>query len=109
MIFGVFRLQNFSKRICGTERWKKYRSLEICLILALPAAAALIVASEEIIRVLFERGAFTAQQTRVTSYVLTGYAIGLPAYIMVKVLSTAYWARRVRALLLGSKTSQRTW
>jgi len=70
------------------------RALEMCLLLALPAAAALFVIPELLIEVLFERGAFTAEDTAVTATVLRCYAIGLPAYIAIKVFSTAHWARQ---------------
>ncbi len=70
------------------------RALEMCLLLALPAAAALFVIPELLIKVLFERGAFEAHDTAVTSQVLKAYAIGLPAYIAIKVFSTAHWARQ---------------
>lgn len=70
------------------------RALELCLLLALPAAAALFVIPELLISVLFERGAFAAADTAVTALVLQCYAIGLPAYIAVKVFSTAHWARQ---------------
>jgi len=69
------------------------RALEMCLLLALPAAAALAVMPETLITVLFERGAFEASDTAATSGVLMAYALGLPAYIAVKVFSTAHWAR----------------
>ncbi|MFK7839065.1 MAG: murein biosynthesis integral membrane protein MurJ [Bdellovibrionales bacterium] len=70
------------------------RALEMCLLLALPAAAALFVIPELLISVLFERGAFTAADTEITALVLRCYAIGLPAYIAIKVFSTAHWARQ---------------
>lgn len=70
------------------------RALEICLLLALPAAVALFVAAEPIIRVLFERGEFTAANTDMTAKVLMGYALGLPAYICIKVFSTAFWSKQ---------------
>lgn len=70
------------------------RALEICLLLALPAAAALFVIPEAIMATLFERGEFTIADTAIASKVLMAYAIGLPAYIAVKVLSTAYWSRQ---------------
>ena len=69
------------------------RSLEYCLLLALPAAAALLVVPDVIIKGLFERGEFTSGDTQKAAFVLQGYAIGLPAYIFVKVFSTAYWSR----------------
>lgn len=70
------------------------RALEACFIFALPAALALGLAAEPIIRGLFRQGAFTAADAIVTAQVLTGYAIGLPAYIAGKVLSTVCYARQ---------------
>lgn len=70
------------------------RSLEICLLLALPAAAALFVIPEALISGLFERGAFTSDDTIAASKVLMGYAIGLPAYVAAKVFSTVYWSHQ---------------
>ncbi len=69
------------------------RALEYCLLLALPAAIALAVMPLTLITVLFERGAFTAEDSAVTASVLQAYAIGLPAYVAIKVFSTAHWAR----------------
>ena len=69
------------------------RALEAGLLLTLPAAAALIVLAQPIIRVLFERGAFDAASTRATAAALAAYAVGLPAYVLVKVLAPAYFAR----------------
>jgi putative peptidoglycan lipid II flippase len=62
------------------------------LLLALPAGVALFVIPEALIAALFERGEFTAEDTAIAAKVLMGYAIGLPAYIVVKVFSTAYWS-----------------
>ncbi len=69
------------------------RALEYCILLALPAAVALAVIPLSLITVLFERGAFDANDSQITANVLAAYAIGLPAYIAVKVFSTAHWAR----------------
>jgi putative peptidoglycan lipid II flippase len=69
------------------------RALEVGLLLTVPAAAALVVLAEPIIRVLFERGAFGPASTRATAFALAAFAIGLPAYVLVKVLAPAYFAR----------------
>lgn len=69
------------------------RALEYCLLLALPASIALLIVPQHIIGVLFERGAFTPADTVMTSRVLMAYAIGLPAYIAIKVFSTVHWSR----------------
>lgn len=70
------------------------RALEYCLFLALPAAVALAIIPKEIITALFQHGAFDESDTAITVAVLRGYAVGLPAYVVGKVLSTAYWARK---------------
>jgi putative peptidoglycan lipid II flippase len=70
------------------------RALEVCLVLALPAALGLMVAAGPIISVLFQRGAFSAHDASMAAMVLMGYALGLPAYIAVKVLSGAFWAQQ---------------
>ena len=70
------------------------RALEVTLFLGLPSAVALLVLAHPIITVLFQHGAFTAEASRLTAFVLQGYIIGLPAYIAVKVFSTAFWSRQ---------------
>ncbi|MBT7747159.1 MAG: murein biosynthesis integral membrane protein MurJ [Alphaproteobacteria bacterium] len=69
------------------------RATEFSLLLALPAALALVVIAEPLISVLFERGAFDAQASRATSFALMAYAFGLPAYVLVKVLTPGFFAR----------------
>jgi putative peptidoglycan lipid II flippase len=69
------------------------RSLEFSLLLTVPAAVALLVASTPIVRVLFERGAFEASDADATALLLSAYAIGLPAFVMVKVFHPSYFAR----------------
>ena len=69
------------------------RALEFALLFTLPATAALIVIPQPIIATLFERGAFGAAETAATGAALAAFAVGLPAYILVKVLSTAFFAR----------------
>jgi putative peptidoglycan lipid II flippase len=69
------------------------RALEFALLLTMPAAIALFIASAPIMRVLFERGAFTAADTQATAAMLSALALGLPAYVMIKVLHPSYFAR----------------
>lgn len=70
------------------------KGLQLALFLSLPAAAALIVAAEPIIRSLLQYGAFTAADTFATAGALAAFSIGLPAYILVKVLTPAFHARQ---------------
>ncbi len=69
------------------------RAIELVLLLTLPAAAGLVVAAEPIIRVLFEHGAFRAADTAATAAALAGFALGLPAYVLIKVLTPGFHAR----------------
>lgn len=74
-------------------RESQNRAMEFALLLTLPAAAALIVLGEPVIRVLFQRGSFGAAETAATAGALAAFAIGLPAYVLVKVLTPAFFAR----------------
>lgn len=69
------------------------RALEYSLILTLPAATALIILAHPIISVLFERNHFGAYEALETSKVLVAFALGLPAYILIKILSTVFFAK----------------
>ncbi len=69
------------------------RGFELAAGLALPATLGLIILSEPIVRVLFEHGAFTAQDTIATGQALSILALGLPAHVLVKALSPAFFAR----------------
>lgn len=68
------------------------RALEIALFFTLPAAMAFIVIALPIITVLFERGAFGAEDSRATAYGLMAYAFGLPAFVMIKVFTPGFFA-----------------
>lgn len=63
------------------------------MALTIPAAVALAVISVPLISVLFERGEFTSDDTAATALALTVYALGLPAFVLQKVLQPVYFAR----------------
>jgi putative peptidoglycan lipid II flippase len=70
------------------------RSVEFTLFLTLPAAAALLVISEPIVRVLYERGAFAAgNSTPTVAAVLAIFGAGLPAFVLIKAFTPGYFAR----------------
>jgi putative peptidoglycan lipid II flippase len=69
------------------------RGLELAVGLALPATLGLIVLSEPIVRLLFEHGAFTADDTKATAHALVWLTLALPAHVLVKALSPAFFAR----------------
>jgi putative peptidoglycan lipid II flippase len=69
------------------------RALEFALLLTVPGAVALMVMPDLIVSVLFERGAFGVAETAATSAALAAYALGLPAYVLIKVLAPGFFAR----------------
>jgi putative peptidoglycan lipid II flippase len=69
------------------------RGIELALFLTLPAMVAFLVAAEPIIKGLFQYGRFDADDARMAGYALSAFSIGLPAYVLVKVLTPGYYAR----------------
>lgn len=69
------------------------RSIDYVLLLTLPAVAGLLVLAGPIMIVLFGHGSFTEQDALLSARALCAYALGLPAFVMVKVLSPAFFAR----------------
>lgn len=69
------------------------RALEGAMLLTLPAAAALAALALPITQTLFERGAFTGADAVATARALFVYALGLPAFVLIKVFSPAFFAR----------------
>ena len=69
------------------------RGLEFALLLTLPAAVALMVIAEPIISVLFERGRFDAADSLATAHALAAFSVGLPAYVLIRVLAPGFFAR----------------
>jgi putative peptidoglycan lipid II flippase len=54
---------------------------------------ALAVLAEPLCSVLYQRGAFTDQDTQATALVLAIYGVGLPAFVLHKVLQPLFYAR----------------
>ena len=100
-IFGIAMsivlLPSLSKAIKSDNKKEidstQNRSLEFSLIISIPSAIGLYILSTPIIHILFERGAFMAEDTLYTAQVLSLFSLGLPAYILTKVLVTCFFAR----------------
>ncbi|MEH6548264.1 MAG: lipid II flippase MurJ, partial [Sneathiella sp.] len=69
------------------------RAIELSLLLTLPAAAALMVIPSQITLVLFQHGEFTVAASEATAAALFAFSSGLPAYVLVKILAPAFFAR----------------
>ena len=94
---GVVLLPELSRRVRADDgpgaRAAFCRATEFALALTLPAAAALIAIPGPIAEVLFARGAFGAEDAAAVGAALFFFALGLPAFVMQKVLQPAYFAR----------------
>ncbi|MBR1126335.1 murein biosynthesis integral membrane protein MurJ [Bradyrhizobium lablabi] len=103
---GAVLVPELSRAAHGEDRdaisHAQSRSLELAAGLALPAALGLLVLSEPIVKMLFERGAFTADDTAATARALMWLALGLPAHVLFKALAPAFFARENTTTPLAS-------
>lgn len=93
---GVALLPELARRARAGEAEQASRALcravELSLFLTIPAAAALLVIPEEVVRVLFQRGAFTQADVDATALSVAIFAAGLPGYVLIKALGPAFFA-----------------
>ncbi len=94
---GVVLLPELTRKLRGgaeaAAMTSLNRGLELALLLTLPATAALLVIPWPITVTLFERGVFDRAASDATAAALAAFALGLPAYVLVKVLQPAFFAR----------------
>jgi putative peptidoglycan lipid II flippase len=94
---GTVLVPELTRAVRGGDRsaiaHAESRALELAVGLALPATLGLMALSEPIVRLLFEHGAFTEADTVATSRALIWLALALPAHVLVKALSPAFFAR----------------
>jgi putative peptidoglycan lipid II flippase len=69
------------------------RGAEISLALTIPAAVALVVIALPLCSVLYQRGAFGPDDAAKTALALAAYGLGLPAFVLHKVLQPLFYAR----------------
>ncbi|MDC1483215.1 murein biosynthesis integral membrane protein MurJ [Pelagibacteraceae bacterium] len=94
---GTVILPQLSKYVKSNKKEKinliQNKALELSLFLSIPAALALLVASEEIISSLFGYGSFNELSVINSAKALFYFAIGLPAFSLIKVFSAFFFAR----------------
>jgi len=94
---GTVVLPQLSKYVKNKKKKKidliQNKALELSLFLSIPAATALLIASEEIISSLFGYGSFDELSVKNSAKALFYFAIGLPAFSLIKVFSTFFFAR----------------
>ena len=95
--FGVVLLPELARRLKADDHTGAMRSMnrgmEMALLLTLPATIALVVIPWPIVVTIFERGMFSRETSEATAYALMAFASGLPAYVLVKILQPAFYAR----------------
>ncbi|WP_260924768.1 murein biosynthesis integral membrane protein MurJ [Novosphingobium sp. 9] len=70
------------------------RGMELALLLTLPACVALVLCGRPIAAALFGYGKFDPTDVTRTAQALAAFSIGLPSYILVKVLTPGFYARQ---------------
>ena len=69
-------------------------ALQLTLIVALPATIGLFLLAQPILSTLFEYGAFNNNDSLMSAYSLMAYSLGLPAFILIKILANGFYARQ---------------
>ncbi|MDA9702236.1 murein biosynthesis integral membrane protein MurJ [Candidatus Pelagibacter sp.] len=93
---GVVVLPQLSKHVHQKEKKKisliQNKALELSMFLSIPASVALVLGSEQIISALFGYGSFTENSVLNSSKALYYFGLGLPAFALIKVFSTFFFA-----------------
>ena len=94
---GTVILPSLSKEIFQNKDGKNFflqnRSIELSLFLSAPATVGIIMATEPIISTLFGYGSFDQESIQQTSKALFVFGFGLPAFSLLKIYSSFYFAR----------------
>lgn len=94
--FGTVLLPTLSRHFKNNEKEAAFKTsaqaTKFAIFLSLPVAAGLAALAHPIIHIIYERGAFTATDTTKVAMVLQVYCIGLPAYILNKIIMPCFYA-----------------
>ncbi|MFK7752361.1 MAG: murein biosynthesis integral membrane protein MurJ [Sedimentitalea sp.] len=94
---GIVLLPDLSRRLAAKDdvgaRNALSRAGEISLALTIPSAVALMVVPVALVSVLFERGATTAADSSAIAIAVAIYGLGLPAFVLQKILQPLFFAR----------------
>ena len=95
---GTALLPMLSRQIRMGEMEAAYhsqnRAIGFALFLSIPACIALVTIAEPIIRIMFERGEFLRADTLATAPALVAFAMGLPAFVLIKILAPCFYANQ---------------
>ena len=95
---GTVILPHLSRRHAATDAdgygaaldW----GLRLALLAGVPAALGLLLLAEPLTAVVYQGGKFTGHDTRMAAISLSAMSLGIPAFMLSKVLSPAFYARQ---------------
>ncbi|MDZ7709973.1 MAG: murein biosynthesis integral membrane protein MurJ [Roseovarius sp.] len=94
---GIVLLPDLARRLkAGDDDGARHalsRGGEVALALTIPCAVALVVIPLPLVAVLFERGAFGADDSAATALAVAVYGLGLPAFVLQKIMQPVFFAR----------------
>lgn len=94
---GIALLPALSRFIKNKDEYEANKiqnsAFNLAMFFTLPAAFALIALSYPLINLLFQRGSFHIGDTIATSQALCAFAIGLPAFVLIKIFAPGFHAR----------------
>ena len=95
---GTVILPHLSRRHAATDEEGYGAALDwglrLALLAGVPAALGLLLLAEPLTAVVYQGGKFTANDTRMAAISLSAMSIGIPAFMLSKVLSPAFYARQ---------------
>ena len=94
--FGTILLPELSriykKHSFDEANFLQNQAIQIAMTLSIPAMIGLFVLSHPIIHIIYERGEFSAVDTSATANALAAFSLGLPAYVLAKILTPIFYA-----------------
>ncbi|MGH8173143.1 MAG: murein biosynthesis integral membrane protein MurJ [Rhodanobacteraceae bacterium] len=95
---GTVILPSLSRHHVTTDRDGFARALDwglrTALLIAVPAMLALMLLAKPILATLLQHGRFTAHDVNMAALSLSALSFGLPAFVLVKVVAPAFYARQ---------------
>lgn len=84
-------------QLTAVGKWQEFKEnlvlgIRVILFITIPSAFGFITMRTEIIRLLYERGEFTAYQSELTAYALLFYSLGLFAHGVIQILPRGFYA-----------------
>lgn len=83
----IYKLKNFEE-----ANFLQNQAIKIAMFISVPAMFGLLTLAWPIIHLIYERGAFSASDTSKTAEALAAFSLGLPAFVLAKILTPIFYA-----------------